>query len=115
MDKEDIWLPQKIALMPGTIPGAEAEAFNHRRPINTWPQIDHSRHYEGSNIMVSAPWQEILLILSHNEGMICNLPADYWKRKQIAKRLEILVTGNVVGNWWWPNTLYCYPPVRLLK
>ncbi len=44
MDKEDIWLPQKIALMPGTIPGAEAEAFNHRRPINTWPQIDHSRH-----------------------------------------------------------------------
>ncbi len=31
MDKGDIWLPQKIAPMPGQIPGAEADAFNHRR------------------------------------------------------------------------------------
>ena len=30
MDKRDIWLPQKIAPMPGKIPGAEADAFNHR-------------------------------------------------------------------------------------
>ncbi len=42
MDKEDSWLPQKIALMPGKIPGAEADAFNHRGPVNTWPQNDHS-------------------------------------------------------------------------
>ncbi len=42
MDRGDIWLPQKIAPMPGKIPGAEADAFNHRGPINTWPQIDHS-------------------------------------------------------------------------
>ncbi len=42
MEKGDVWLPQKIALRPVKIPGAEAETFNHRRPINTWPQIDHS-------------------------------------------------------------------------
>ena len=28
MDKGDIWLRQKIASMPGKIPGAEADAFN---------------------------------------------------------------------------------------
>ncbi len=72
MDKGGIWLPQKIAPMPGKIPGAEADAFNHRGPVNTWPQIDHSGHWEGNNIMVSAPWQEGFLILSYNEGMICN-------------------------------------------
>ncbi len=78
MDKGDIWLAQKIAPMPSKIPGAKAAAFNHRGPVNTCPQIDHSGHFkEGSNIMVSAPWQEGLLILSHNEGMICNLPANY--------------------------------------
>ena len=44
MDKGDIWLPQKIAPMPGKIPEAEAEAFNHRGPINTWSQIDLSGH-----------------------------------------------------------------------
>ncbi len=44
MDKGNIWVPQKIAPMPGKILGAEAEAFNHRGPINTWPQIDHSGH-----------------------------------------------------------------------
>ncbi len=44
MDKGDIWLPQKIVPMPGKIPGAEAEAFNHRGPVNTWPQFDHSGH-----------------------------------------------------------------------
>ncbi len=42
LDKGDIWLPQKIAPMPGKIPGAEADAFNNRGPINTWPQIDYS-------------------------------------------------------------------------
>ena len=36
--------PQKIAPMPGKIPGAVAEAFIYRVPINTWPQIDHSGH-----------------------------------------------------------------------
>ncbi len=30
MDNGDIWLPQKIAPMDGKIPGAEADAFNHR-------------------------------------------------------------------------------------
>ncbi len=30
MDKGDIWLPQKIALVPGKNPGAEADAFSHR-------------------------------------------------------------------------------------
>ncbi len=44
MDKGDIWLPQRIAPMSGKTPGAEANAFNHRGPINTWPQIDHSSH-----------------------------------------------------------------------
>ncbi len=29
IEKGDIWLPQKIVLMPGKIPGAEAGAFNH--------------------------------------------------------------------------------------
>ena len=38
MDKGDIWLPQKIAPMLGKVPGAEAAAFNRRRPINTWPK-----------------------------------------------------------------------------
>ncbi len=88
--------------MTGKIPGAKAEAFNHRGPINTWPHIDHSSQQEGSNIMVSAPWQEGLPILAYNEGMICNFPANYWKRKQIVKHLEILITGNVVGDWWYP-------------
>ncbi len=77
MDKGDIWVPQKIAPMPGKILGAEADAFNHRGPINTWPQIDSSESLGSNNIMFSAPWQEGLLILSYNEGMICNLPADY--------------------------------------
>ncbi len=45
MDKEDIRLPQKIAPMPGKIPGPEADAFNHMGPIIiTWPQKDHSGH-----------------------------------------------------------------------
>ncbi len=44
MDKGDIWLLQKIAPMRGKILGDEADAFNHRGPINTWPQIDHSGH-----------------------------------------------------------------------
>ncbi len=35
MKKGDIRLPQKIAPMPGKIPGAEADT------LNTWPQIDH--------------------------------------------------------------------------
>ncbi len=77
MEQGDIWVPQKIAAMPDKILGAEADTLNHRAPINTWPQIDHSGHQEGSNIMVSAPWQEGLPILSYNEGTICNLPADY--------------------------------------
>ncbi len=94
MDKGDIWVPQKIAPMPGKILGAEADAFNHRGLLTP----GHKLTKEGRNIMVSAPWQEGLLILSYNEGMICNLPADYRKRKQIVKHLEILVTGNVVGD-----------------
>ncbi len=100
MDKGDIWLPQKIAPIPGKIPRAEADAFNNRGSINTWPQIDHSGHQEGSNIMVSAPWQDELLILSYNEGMICNFPGNHWKRKQIVKHVVILFTGNVVSDWW---------------
>ncbi len=59
MDKGDIWLPQKIAPISGKIHGAEADAFNHRAPINTWlvtwspghlaipyslQPIDHSGH-----------------------------------------------------------------------
>ncbi len=44
--------------------------------------------------MVSAPWQEGLLILSYNEGMICNLSADYRKRKHIVKHLEIQASGS---------------------
>ncbi len=44
MDKGDTSLRQKIAPMPGKIPGAEAEAFSHRGPINTWLQIDHFSH-----------------------------------------------------------------------
>ncbi len=44
MDKGDIRLPQKIDLMPRKIPGAEAAAFNHRGPINTWPQIYLGRY-----------------------------------------------------------------------
>ncbi len=44
MDKGDILVPQKIVPIPDKIPGAEAGAFNHRGPINTWPQIDHSSH-----------------------------------------------------------------------
>ncbi len=32
MDKRDIWLPQKIASMPGKIPGAATDVFNHREP-----------------------------------------------------------------------------------
>ncbi len=43
-DKGYIWLPQKLVPMLGKIPEAEADAFNHRGPINTWPQIDHSSH-----------------------------------------------------------------------
>ncbi len=54
MDKGDIYI----------ISGAEAEAVNHRGPINIWPQINHSVHWEGSNIMVSAPRQEGLLVLA---------------------------------------------------
>ena len=49
---------QYVAPMRGKIPGAEADTFNHMGPVNTWPQIDHSGHYEGSNIMVSAHLQE---------------------------------------------------------
>ncbi len=99
--------------MRGKIPGAEADTFNHMGPVNTWPQIDHSGHYEGSNIMVSAHLQEWSLILSFNEAMICNFLANYSKRQmicnflanyskrqQILKHFEILVTGNVVGDWW---------------
>ncbi len=78
MDKGDIWLPQKIAPMPGKILGAEADTYNHRRPINTWTQIDHSGHWEGSNIILWDPWQAGLLIMSYNERMICNLLANYW-------------------------------------
>ena len=44
MDKGDLWLRQKIVPMPGKIPAVEADAFNHRGPINTWPQIDHTSH-----------------------------------------------------------------------
>ncbi len=44
MDKEDIWLPQKIAPVPSKIPGAEADVFYHMGPISTCPQIDHSGH-----------------------------------------------------------------------
>ncbi len=77
MNKADIWLAQKITPMPGKIPAAEAEAFNHRGLINTWPQIDHSGHKEGSNIKVLDLWQEGVRILSYNEGMICNLLANY--------------------------------------
>ncbi len=73
MNKGDIWLPQKMDPMPGKIP----DAFNHRGTINTWPQIDLSGHYKGGNIIVSAPWQERLLILSYNEGMFCHFPANY--------------------------------------
>ncbi len=58
--------------MPGKIPGAKTDAFNPLGLINTWPQIDHSGHQEGSNIMGSAPWQEEVLFLSYHEGMTCN-------------------------------------------
>lgn len=46
MEKGDIGLPQKSALMPWKIPGAVADAFNYREPINTWPQIGHSDNYQ---------------------------------------------------------------------
>ncbi len=44
MDKEDIWLPQKIYPMPGKTPGAKADVFDYRGFINTWPQIDYYGH-----------------------------------------------------------------------
>ncbi len=44
MDKGDIWLLQKIDPMAGQIPETEADAFNHKGPIITWPQIDLSGH-----------------------------------------------------------------------
>ncbi len=37
---DEIWLPHKTEAMPGKIPRAEAEAYIHRGPITTWPQID---------------------------------------------------------------------------
>ncbi len=43
-DKGDIWLCQRMVPMPGKFPGAEADTFNHRGPINIWPQIDHCGH-----------------------------------------------------------------------
>ena len=103
MDKGDIWLPQKIAPIPGKIPRAEADAFNNRGSINTWPQIDHSGHQEGSNIMVSAPWPEGLLKycrIMREWSAMCRLITE--KENKIVKHLEILVTGNVVGDWWYP-------------
>ncbi len=75
--EEDIWLPQKIALMPRKINWTEAAVFNHRGQISTWPQIDHFGHQESTSIRVLAPWQGELLNLSYNEGMICNLLATY--------------------------------------
>ncbi len=48
--------------------------------------------------MVWAPWEGGLLYLSYNEEMICNLLANYRKRKQMVKHSELLVTGNIVGN-----------------
>ncbi len=117
MDKGDIWLPQKIDPMPEKIPGANTGAFYHSGPINTWPQIGRCGHYESSNTMVWAPWQEGLRILSHNEEIICNLLDNYWKRKQIVKYLELMVTGNLSGDWSLPmllpvskNTKYSMPP-----
>ncbi len=44
MDKRGIRLPQKIAPMPGNILGALADSIKDRGTINTWPQIDYSRH-----------------------------------------------------------------------
>ncbi len=101
MDQGGIWLPQKIAPMPGKIIGAAADVFTHSGwvwggTLNTWPQIDHCGHQEGGNIIVCAPWQEGLLILSYNEGVICNSLADYYKRKEIVKYPELLITGNVL-------------------
>ncbi len=76
MHKVDIWLLQKIEPMVGKIAWAEAHAFNHKGPINTWPQMDHSAHKEGSSIRVCAPWQGDCLS-SHtkewNRGMVYNV------------------------------------------
>ncbi len=59
MGRGDIWLPQKADPMPGKIPEAEADAFNHGggggRGINTWPPIDRSGKKECSNIIVWVP------------------------------------------------------------
>ncbi len=105
----EIWLvvaTSENCPMSRKISGAEADACNHRGLNNTWPQIDHSGHQEGSRIRILAPWLGELLNLSYNEGMSCSLLAYNWKRNQFVKHLvEILVTGNVVGEWWYP---ICY-------
>ena len=66
MGKGDIWLPQKADPMPGKIPEAEADAFNHKRGgINTWPQIDRSGQKEDSNIRFWVPWSVGLPNICH--------------------------------------------------
>ena len=49
--------------------------------------------------MVWAPWQKGLLILPYNEGMVCKLRLIIEKETKLP-HLELLVTGNVVGDWW---------------
>ncbi len=83
MDKRDIWPPQKIAPMPGKTPGAEADAFNQRGPINTCPKmilLFTRKAATLANIMVCPPWQEELLKPSYNKGKNCRTPCitGYW-------------------------------------
>ena len=92
---ENFWLGwENFFWKPGTLLGwLKPQGLN-----STWLQIDCSGHQESNKVWFGGIYLEELLTPPHDEGMICNLPVYYSKRKQTdIKHLRLLFTSNIIG------------------
>ncbi len=83
--------------MADTIPRAETNAFNHKVPINSWTHILTilvTREVPISGLWL--PGKEDCLICCMREWFVI-----YWLIiGENDKHPELLVTDNIVGEWW---------------